>query len=769
MPIGTGHFYEFGAFRLDAENHGLWLDGKLVPIAPKTLDVLILLIRHQGNIVSREELLETIWRDTFVEEANINYTVSQLRKTLIENSPGGGPFVQTIPKRGYRFVADVREVGGNGRNSVDDVPVRDHRFRREGDAASEFAPNGRKETSPAIQPYALPETASVTGPASGKEDPRRSFVPSLRFLVFAAVGAILFSLLGLAGFRLWSSQTFERSSAPMENVNFRKLTFTGDLTFPVLAPDGSSFAFVRGDGLVVQDVTSGDEMRLSVEGQKTFGILQFSPDGNSIYYRNRLGFDLAGSVFQVSRFGGIPKLIAENVWSGFGFAPDGKRMAFVRESPNNAESGLIIKNLETGAEEQLTAVTAPSTFLDNGYPAWSPDGKKIVVVVFKISPRAPVAGLVVVDAETGAVEEIKVPQLVQFEQAAWLPDSRELIISARENGKFFQLWRVSYPDGELRKITNDLNAYRGVSLSADGKKLLARQFALYSHLWTGERDDLEKLQQKTFGNLNRDGVGGLDWAPGGDIVYVSQIIGDNDLWVYRPRDDSRRQLTKNAGEVNRRPVASSDGRYIYFESNRTGTYHVWRTDATGANQTQITSGDKEIELHPQISSDGAWLYYIQRGPAASVLRRKSLTTNASPEALSEAGRFSPDSFMSLSPDGKYLAFHNPTEKAGAEDAKRIYEIAIVSTDHSAEPKFLSIAATRLAVRWSPDGTALEFIENNAAGGKIWRQPLDEKQPPLIIVDLPKAFLHNFAWSSDGGRMVISRGQQLNDAILLTNF
>ena len=110
MPGRSEHLYEFGDFRLDAENHGLWLGDKLVSIAPKSLELLILLVRRRGNIVSREELLETIWRDTFVEEANINYTVSQLRKTLSENSAGSPPFVQTVPKQGYRFVPEVKEV-----------------------------------------------------------------------------------------------------------------------------------------------------------------------------------------------------------------------------------------------------------------------------------------------------------------------------------------------------------------------------------------------------------------------------------------------------------------------------------------------------------------------------------------------------------------------------------------------------------------------------------------------------------------------------------
>ena len=110
------HLYEFEEFRLDAENPSLWRGGELVPIYPKALDILILLVGRKGEIVSRDELLETVWQETFVEESNITYTVSQLRKTL-----GDKKFIQTVPKRGYRFVADVREVSRNGKPEVDDL------------------------------------------------------------------------------------------------------------------------------------------------------------------------------------------------------------------------------------------------------------------------------------------------------------------------------------------------------------------------------------------------------------------------------------------------------------------------------------------------------------------------------------------------------------------------------------------------------------------------------------------------------------------------
>ena len=121
MVNKNGHRYEFGDFRLDSERPSLWRDEQLVPLPPKALEMLLLLVRRRDSIVSREELLTTVWPDTFVEEGNINYTVSLLRKTLDKDDKGR--FIQTVPKRGYRFVADVLEVSANGHaeNAVQNV------------------------------------------------------------------------------------------------------------------------------------------------------------------------------------------------------------------------------------------------------------------------------------------------------------------------------------------------------------------------------------------------------------------------------------------------------------------------------------------------------------------------------------------------------------------------------------------------------------------------------------------------------------------------
>lgn len=115
MSGKNGQFFEFEHFRLNTENPGLWRGDELVALSPKALEILILLIEKHGDIVSREELLETVWRETFVEEANINYTISLLRKTL--DSKNKSRFIQTVPKRGYRFIAEVREVSQNGESN----------------------------------------------------------------------------------------------------------------------------------------------------------------------------------------------------------------------------------------------------------------------------------------------------------------------------------------------------------------------------------------------------------------------------------------------------------------------------------------------------------------------------------------------------------------------------------------------------------------------------------------------------------------------------
>src|SRR5712691_6301695 len=109
MSQKTRHLYAFGPFHLDAKERLLILDGKPVPLAPKALEALLMLVENAGHLVDKDDLMRRLWPDTFVEEANVAKHVSLLRKILSEATKGQ-EYIETIPKRGYRFVVDVREV-----------------------------------------------------------------------------------------------------------------------------------------------------------------------------------------------------------------------------------------------------------------------------------------------------------------------------------------------------------------------------------------------------------------------------------------------------------------------------------------------------------------------------------------------------------------------------------------------------------------------------------------------------------------------------------
>src|SRR5215468_4287039 len=109
MPQRSRHFYEFGPFRLDPKKHRLVRDGELVHLPPKSIEALIVLVQNAGTLLEREALMQAVWADTFVEDANLTVAISQLRKALGQNGETA-EYIETIPRVGYRFVADVREA-----------------------------------------------------------------------------------------------------------------------------------------------------------------------------------------------------------------------------------------------------------------------------------------------------------------------------------------------------------------------------------------------------------------------------------------------------------------------------------------------------------------------------------------------------------------------------------------------------------------------------------------------------------------------------------
>jgi DNA-binding winged helix-turn-helix (wHTH) protein len=109
MAAQRKQIYEFGPFRIDTAERVLLREGSPASLTRKAFEVLLLLVESSGHIVEKDELMNRVWADSFVEEGNLKVTVSMLRKVL-EEGAGEQQLIETVPRRGYRFTADVREL-----------------------------------------------------------------------------------------------------------------------------------------------------------------------------------------------------------------------------------------------------------------------------------------------------------------------------------------------------------------------------------------------------------------------------------------------------------------------------------------------------------------------------------------------------------------------------------------------------------------------------------------------------------------------------------
>jgi len=136
MPSKLRHFYDFGVYRVDETERLLLRDDEVVPLTPKAFEVLLVLVQSRGHLLTKEELMKRVWPDSFVEEANLSHNIYKLREALGEGRNGEN-FIETLPRRGYRFVARVTEVHNEDSDLIVAEEVRAHIVIEEDDEAGE--------------------------------------------------------------------------------------------------------------------------------------------------------------------------------------------------------------------------------------------------------------------------------------------------------------------------------------------------------------------------------------------------------------------------------------------------------------------------------------------------------------------------------------------------------------------------------------------------------------------------------------------------------
>jgi Tol biopolymer transport system component/DNA-binding winged helix-turn-helix (wHTH) protein len=751
------HLYEFGPFCLDTAERLLLRDGKAVAVTPKAFETLVVLVERRGRLVEKDELMEALWPETVVEEANLTNNVWALRKTLGDGQDGNR-YIETVPKRGYRFIASVNELSG-----VQDVlVVEKHSFTRivteemedqEAQAGEDAETRGKDETLFSTR------SASTPSPLLPLSPSQKSAIHNFAGVRLWLTVAVLF-VAGAAAFGIYRfiSQRQPRDGAkaavPFSEMSISRLTTSGQTTHAAISPDGKYVAHVtkdtEGDSLWISHVAAPSNVRIAGPAATEYVWVTFAPDGDSVYYLTLDRDKGDTALYRVPVLGGPSSMAAYDV-GPVGFSPDRRRMAFIRQY--HAENRLIVADAD-GTNERALATRREPEFFRGGWnaPAWSPDGKTIVCPVSLNDERTQYETIIGVSVEDGSQRPLTSARWKFGGQPAWLADGSGLLVTASESANApAQIWHVALKSGEATRITNDLNNYYDLSLTADASRLAAVQDHTVSSIWVAPDGDAGRAKQIAS---DIGWIAEMAWTPDGRIVYRSNAGGSAEIWVMNADGSNPTQLTVDAG-ARRGLTVSPDGRYIFFASDRAGYFNIWRMDSDGGNLKQLTSGDGEF--YPQCTPDGHWVVY-QRGEVDPRLW-KVPTDGGKPEQLTQRHALRP----AVSPDGELIAYHY----LDSDLDRSQWGIGIVSSEGGPRLKRFDFPPTLTwkFVRWSPDGKSIAYANNPGGLSDIWLQPLDGSQP-RPLTDFRAKQIIAFDWSRDGRSLAFVRGVETRDVVLI---
>lgn len=617
--------YEFGPFRLDAGERLLLRDGASVALTPKAFDLLLVLVEHQGHLLEKDELLKKVWPDTFVEEANLSYNISLIRKALADGE-NGQKFIETVPRRGYRFMAGVRQIGA-GQAEINEAAVRN--------------------TEEAARPEPLP-----------------SQVKPHRKVALLWLAALVIALGGL-GFGLYKFITRPESKNSGAELKIVPVTsFPGIETQPAFSPDGNQIAFVwhgaqeDNPDIYVKLINTGEPLRLTTNPAPDLNPV-WSPDGRYIAF-TREGEE--SGMYLVPALGGAERKLAALFPKrpfhqlSLSYAPDGQFLAVADKTAAAEPFSIFLLDPQTGEKRQLTSPPAGS--VGDECPAFSADGKSLA---FARMLGVGTKDIYIVPVAGGEPRRLTFDD-TQTVGLTWTSDSREIVFSSNRSGSL-HLWRVPIAGGTPARVDvyaqnlwhpaltrqgdrlawtqrlEDVNIWRvGITnltgqnaapvkliastmydgnpqYSSDGQRIVfASRRSGSSEIWVCDREGRDPLQLTKLGAPN---TGTPRWSPDGQqIAFDCMLKGNRDIYVISANGGNPRRLTAEVSE-DVCPSWSRDGRWIYFGSSRSGSLQIWKLPSMGGPAVQVTrqGGFEGFE-----SPDGKYFYYAKARQAPGIWR-----------------------------------------------------------------------------------------------------------------------------------------------------
>jgi Tol biopolymer transport system component/DNA-binding winged helix-turn-helix (wHTH) protein len=641
--MGPHSTHQFGPFRLDAESRVLTRDGVVVSIAPRTLDLLAVLVRSNGRLLSKNELLRVVWGDVNVEEASLAFQISTLRKLLGEF---GSAWIETVPKHGYRFTGPV---------------------------------NGSAPVQEAHQDTAQ-ETAAAASPEPKRARPTRSRM--IWAAVFACSAAAV--LIG------WL--TLNRSGEPLveRRLNVAPLTtYPGLEEQPSLSPDGSQVAFSwRGErskdpDIYIQLIGQGRPVPLTADPRPEFSP-SWSPDGQLIAFCRQT--EDGGEIVMAPVRGGAETVIARPspVWvpecteraQTQSWFPSSDALAVVgyparrssepasNQTPNQTARAIYVVPV-TGGEARPITSPAALTWGD-ALPSVSPDGRYLAftrsvnqywvsaeIQVLALNADKTAAGKPELLIPTSIPDSATVAHQYQISGLGWIPGRNE-VLYARQGlwtvpvagrrvatlvptpgyrpGAFsvsrdgvrlafasgswdLDIWQIPGPASGSRQrqepaheraLIATTNIDTNPQYSPDGKRIVFTSLRSGKlQIWVADADGSNAIQVTQSEAWN----GSPRWSPDGRyIAYDAVERGKGDIYVIPAGGGPARRVTPEDSHEDV-PSWSRDGRWIYFESDRTGEFELWKTEFPSGSTVKVTSNGGVAASE---SPDGQWIYYGKR-------------------------------------------------------------------------------------------------------------------------------------------------------------
>jgi len=696
MPnqVRTSQLIRFATFEVDLQAQELRKAGLRLKLTGQPFQVLAILLEQPGSVVTREELQKRLWPDTFVDvDHNLNTAINKIREALGDSSENPR-FVETLPRRGYRFIGPITANGT--------------------DAAVAHAAGNRSTSEP--------------------EPAKRTRAPLALALFSMAVLLVSGSL--------WIYKRRETPVAPPQRTLTRVTFDEGLQNEPTWSPDGRYIAYSSDRGgktdIWVQQVSGGDPIQIT-KGPGHHWQPDWSPDGKYIAYRSEEG---EGGIYVVPALGGAG---LERKIAPFGYypqwSPDGSKVLFqTLFTVTGHWNRFYVAQLDGSAPREVLAEFIAQNRLSAASAVWYPDGKRVTVWVGDLSPSpsfwtVPIAGGPGIKLEIAPAVQRKLAeasgegevglQLGDY-SFSWSPFG-DVIYFERSYRGAKNIWKMTVDPKTLRataidRLTTGPGPDAGVAVSTDGRRLAFTAKSQRIRTWLfpfdaaagqirGSGEAITSPGRLSVDpTLSRDGTKVSYQVPHGESLGLAYMDVRNEVWVKSLVDGS---------EV---PLISDDYSRWFGRWSPDGTQLAYQRRNRRTNERQLMLWSSQShEEKPLGSSRGVWDW----SPDGKWLLTSSsegiwlVPVAAAPHAETAAQKITSDPAYQLyqpyfSPNGRWIVFEAVVDSPNLEST-----IYVVPTSGGPWTRITNSKQWDDKPRWSPDGKTIYFVSRRGGFFNVW--------------------------------------------------